>query len=398
VVPGAVVSPGSVEEIQAVVRMAAAGGVAIVASGIGAHLDIGARPRRLDLLVRLDRLARVREHAAADMTVTVEAGCPLATLQATLAAAGQWLPLDPPRPEATTVGGLLAANLSGPLRASQGTARDLLLGLTVVGAEGSLVRGGGRVVKNVAGYDLHKLQIGALGTLGVIVEATFKVRPRPACEEAVVIACRSARDAGDVAQAALESDAEPLWIDAGGPGSLPEGPGDAAAVVVGLGGLREEVAYARARVAEVCERHHVRGVPVADGASLRERLGAFSTAPAAAVLRAATLPARVGETMERIAAAGRACGTAIRCLARAANGVVFAAVADARAVGALVADLRPGLAAAGGSLVVERAAAGVKDGIDVWGDPGQGGALMSGVKHALDPGGVFAPGRFVAGL
>src|SRR5438552_18510872 len=124
---------------------------------------------------RLARLTRVVDHKAADMTVTVEAGCPLAALGAALGSAGQWLSLDPPRPEETTVGGLVAANLSGPLRASQGGVRDLLIGLRVVNADGAVVAGGGRVVKNVAGYDLPKLHGGALGSAGAIVEATFKV-------------------------------------------------------------------------------------------------------------------------------------------------------------------------------------------------------------------------------
>src|SRR5581483_5032917 len=139
-------------------------------------------------------------------------GCPLAALGRVLAGAGQWLPLDPPRADATTVGGLVAADLSGPLRASQGRVRDLLLGIRTIGADGALVAGGGRVVKNVAGYDLPKLHVGALGTVGVIVEATFKVRPRPACEEAVVLACPQVRAAADAALAVRDA-AEPLWLE-----------------------------------------------------------------------------------------------------------------------------------------------------------------------------------------
>src|SRR5207237_186710 len=213
---------------------------ALIASGRGAHLDVGAPPRRLDVLVRLDRLARVLDHQAHDMTVTVEAGCPLALVAETLARSGQWLPLDPPRREATTVGGLLAANLAGPLRASQGRPRDLLIGIRVVGADGALVAGGGRVVKNVAGYDLPKLHVGALGTLGVIVDATFKVRPRPACEEAVVIAARSVEAAAETALGVMASEVAPLWLEVGGPGALSVGPGDGAAVVFGAAGIAAE--------------------------------------------------------------------------------------------------------------------------------------------------------------
>src|SRR5947208_16886250 len=157
-----------------------------------------------------------------------------------------WQVLVTPRPEETTGGGLVAANLSGPLRASQGGVRDLLIGLRVVNADGAVVAGGGRVVKNVAGYDLPKLHVGALGSVGVIVEATFKVRPRPPVEEAVVIAARSVEAAAEAALGVLASEVAPLWLEVGGPGALPEGPGDGAAVVVGLAGIAEEGAHARA--------------------------------------------------------------------------------------------------------------------------------------------------------
>jgi glycolate oxidase FAD binding subunit len=339
------VRPGGVGEVQAVVRA----GPRLVASGLGAHLDVGGAPRALDVLLRLDRLSRVIDHQAGDMTVTVEAGCPLARLQEHLAAAGQWLPLDPPHPDRTT------------LRASQGTARDLLLGIAVVGADGALVRGGGRVVKNVAGYDLPKLHVGALGTVGVIVELTFKVRPRPEREAAVVIACRSAREAGEVALAVRDG-LDPLWIEVAGSGGLADGPGDGAAVAVGLGGLAAEVE------------------------------------PAAAVLRAATLPVEVGTVLEAAQAAARERGTAVRTLAHAANGIVRIAVLRPADVEPLLSALRPRLESAGGSLVVQRALPEVKARFDVWGATGSGTELMRRLKAAYDPAGLLAPGRFVAGI
>ena len=397
VVPRWVVRPGNVAEVQACVRDAAAANEAIVATGLGGHLDVGGRPTRLDVLLRLDLLSRVLDHQAADMTVTVEAGCPLATLAQTLAAAGQWLPLDPPGD--TTVGGFIAANLSGPLRASQGTVRDLLIGIRTVAADGALVSGGGKVVKNVAGYDLPKLHVGALGTVGVIVEATFKVRPRPEREEAVVIACRNAEEAADIAAGALDAAVPPLWLEVAGAGSLAEGPGDGAAAVIGLGGTADEVAHGR----EIAMRASRRAIAVADGAGLRARLSAFPVEPAAAVLRAATLPADVGAVLAGAERAARDVGAAVRTVAHAANGVVRVAVADERSVPALVRALRPAREAAGGSLVVERARPAVKDalaaaGLDVWGDPGPGYELMRRLKAAFDPARLLSPGRFVRGL
>src|SRR5207244_9647324 len=170
--------------------------------------------------------------------------------------------------------------------------------------------GGGRVVKNVAGYALPKLHVGPLGTVGGIVGATFKVWPRPACEEAVVIAARSVEAAAEAALGVMASEVAPLWLEVGGRGALPEGPGDGAAVVVGLAGIAEEVAHARARTLELAKARGLRAVTVADGAALRARLADFALEPAEAVLRA---------------------------------------------VAGLVAALRPGLEARGGSLVVERA-------------------------------------------
>jgi glycolate oxidase FAD binding subunit len=392
ITPGWVIRPGNVAEIQAVVRS----GAALAASGLGAHLDVGAPPRALDVLVRLTRLDRILDHQAADMTVTVEAGCPLSTLQATLASAGQWLPLDPPRPERTTVGGLVAANLGGPLRASQGGVRDLLLGLRVVGACGMVVRGGGRVVKNVAGYDLPKLHVGALGSVGVLVEATFKVRPCPEREAAVVIGCRTgpeAAEAGLVVRDALD----PLWIEVAGAGGLPDGPGDGAAVAVGIGGLGAEVKHGCAQLQGLAASRGWRALRVEDGRALRMRLGGFDVEPAGALLRAATLPAKVGAVLDAVEASARRRSASVRTLAHAANGVVRIAVARADDVGVLMHDLRPRLEEDGGSLVLHRAGPAVKAALDVWGNLGPGRDLMRRIKATFDPDGIFALGRFVEG-
>lgn len=383
VVPEWVVRPGTAGEVRACVHAVAAQERSLVASGRGAHLDRGAPPSSCFVLLRLDRMDAVLDHQPGDMTVTVEAGCTLAALDGVLAPAGQWLPLDPPRPEATTVGGALAANLSGPLRASQGTARDLLLGVVVVGSDGALVRGGGRVVKNVAGYDLPKLHVGALGTLGVIVEATFRLRPRPPCERAVVLAGPAERAAA-AGLAARDLAVPPCWLELAAPGVLDE----RAVLAVGYAGLAGEVAAGCDAASALAAAHGLAARVVDAGAALRGRLGAFGL-DAAAVLRAATLPTGVAAVLD--AAGGRP------AVAHLANGVVRIACAcdDLRG---LVAALRPGLEATGGSLVVERAEPEAKRGVDPWGDVGPALALMRGVKAALDPSRTLAPGRFVGGI
>ena len=179
VAPEAVVRPKTQEEVAAAVADAATTEKTVIPWGGGTGQTYGYAPTRADVLMDLSGLDRVIAHEPGDLTVTVEAGVTLDTLQEALSQHNQFLPLDPPHSAAATVGGILATNAFGAGSAGYGTPRDWLIGITVVDAQGRLVRGGGKVVKNVTGYDLPKLHIGALGTLGVIVEATFKVAPRP---------------------------------------------------------------------------------------------------------------------------------------------------------------------------------------------------------------------------
>ena len=180
--PQAVVTPRTIEETAQVVALAHHHHLSLLPRGNGTQINLGGVPEQLDILLLTHKLDHLREHEAPDLTCHVEAGMTLAALQTQLATKGQWLALDPPVAEQTTIGGLLATNSSGPKRFRYGTARDLAIGLRVVQANGQIARSGGRVVKNVAGYDLNKLYIGSLATLGVIVEANFKLHPLPPSE------------------------------------------------------------------------------------------------------------------------------------------------------------------------------------------------------------------------
>jgi glycolate oxidase FAD binding subunit len=341
------------------------------------------------VLIRLDRLSRVCAHEPADMTATVEAGCTVAALQETLAAAGQWLPVDPPCPEDTTVGGLVAANLSGPLRASQGTVRDLLLGLTVIGAGGVVVRGGGKVVKNVAGYDLPKMHVGALGTLGVIVEATFKVRPRFRAEQAVVARATNLADALALAMR-LRDAVEPTWLEIVHPGSLLSSAVTGTCVIAGMGGPSAWVEQAVAATLRVTDGYST--TPHVDGAAMRRSLADLMSRPAAGIVRVSALPAdMIGflpPTCDRLVR----CGLAVDVTAHAASGVARVAIAERDHLPRVLDELRASVPK-NGNVVVERAATAVKAGVDVWGNLGDGAALMARLKCACDPANLFAPGR-----
>lgn len=184
--PATVAAPTTQDEIAAIVAQADAAGQAVIPWGGGTAQDYGYPPRRADVLLDLSTFNRILAHEPGDLTVTVEAGATLADVQAILAKENQFLPLDPPYADRATMGGIIATDACGPSRVGYGSVRDWLIGLTVVDPQGRVVKGGGKVVKNVTGYDLPKLHVGALGTLGVIVEATFKVAPKPETTRALL--------------------------------------------------------------------------------------------------------------------------------------------------------------------------------------------------------------------
>jgi glycolate oxidase FAD binding subunit len=197
--------------------------------------------------VDLSKINRVLEHSPEDMTVTVETGITLAEFQNCAGRCGQWLAIDPPHPEITTLTNIINANASGPRRFGCGTIRDYLLGLTAVLADGTVIHSGGKVVKNVAGYDLMKLFIGGYGTVGVVVEATFKLRPLPESEQFVVTICQSLEEADKLIEAVLRAEITPVILDLH---SLSTN-ASAFTVVLGFAGTREEVEWQVANAKEL---------------------------------------------------------------------------------------------------------------------------------------------------
>src|SRR5256886_8648424 len=193
--PRFAIIPETVEQVSQAVALANQQGLTLITRGGGSRLNLGGIPERFDVLLETTKLTRLLEHEAPDLTCHVEAGITLAEFQAKLATKGQWLALDPPDAQQATIGGILASNASGPKRLRYGTARDMVIGLRVVQARGEVARSAGSVLKNVAGYDLNKLYIGSLGTLGVIVEANFKLQPFPTSEHTILLTFLNAADA-----------------------------------------------------------------------------------------------------------------------------------------------------------------------------------------------------------
>src|SRR5215475_8551646 len=189
VLPAMVVLPADEAQVTDVLRLAAEYRATVFPRGGGSHTFVGQTPARVDLVLSVQRLQQQLAYEPADLTITVQAGVRFAELQHILRGSSQFLALDPPVTTTTTVGGIVATNVSGPRRLLYGTARDMLLGIGVMTSDGKRSKAGGRVVKNVTGYDLNKLYVGSLGTLGVIVELTWKLHPLPPGEITLGFGC-----------------------------------------------------------------------------------------------------------------------------------------------------------------------------------------------------------------
>jgi glycolate oxidase FAD binding subunit len=399
--PELVAEPASVPEASELLRAASRAGLRTVFAGGGSKLGLGNPPERLDLLVSTRRLQRVLEHAAGDLVVKVEAGARLADLQDALAPAGQWLALDPPEPGAT-VGGTVAANASGPRRFRYGTARDLVIGITVVLADGTVAHAGGKVVKNVAGYDLGKLFCGSLGTLGLIAEVTFRLHPRPAAAAVVTLAVEWPGQVGEAVQRLLRASLVPSAVELVWPGNGP-GRGELTVVFEGIRpGVEAQAATAARLLGEVGEAEELG--PGGTEAALSQ-LGALPWEKAEVGIKAAVPPAELpgaladlgvdprGMRFGRLAAHA---GTAVVRVGLA--GVGGGDASQVELVAGLITAARERLAARGGTLVVTEAPVELKRAVDVWGPPGDAIELMRRVKRQFDPDRLLAPGRFVGGI
>ncbi|SDY25327.1 glycolate oxidase FAD binding subunit [Modestobacter sp. DSM 44400] len=387
-VPVALVArPASTPEVAEVLRAAAAHGLTVVPRGRGTKLSWGQPPEQADLVLDVSRMGAVLDHAAGDLIVETQAGALLTDVQRTVGSAGQRLSLDEAVP-GSSIGGTLATNMSGPRRVAVGTARDLLLGVTVVRADGVVAKAGGRVVKNVAGYDLGKLVIGSFGTLVVVTEAVFRLHPVPAARQVVSVLFAAAADAGRLAQQVVHAQLVPAAVEVDWPA---DGPG---AVHVLLEGTEAGVAARSAALVELVGGRSAAGdLPAGWG-----RLP-WADAPGTALkatFALSALPAVLSAGRDAAASAG--VGLTLRGSAGA--GVVYGALpadADVTAVRAVVTRLRQACTAAGGALVVLDGPAEVKSGVDTWG-PVPALDLMRRVKERFDPERRLAPGRFVGGI
>jgi glycolate oxidase FAD binding subunit len=386
IAPAFVASPSSTDEAASVMRAAAEHELAVVVRGAGGRLGWGVPPSRCDLLVDMSLMASVVEHSSGDLVARLQAGARMGDVAAALGRDGQELALDVP--DRATVGGVVASGLAGPRRLRYGTPRDLLIGITIVRADGTVARSGGKVVKNVAGYDLGKLLAGSAGTLALITEATFRLHPLPAARAYVTAEYVSAAIACDAVAAAANSALVASAVEL----SRPE-PGGRIRVGVLLEGSSEGVAARAMRMADLLGPAETspepppwwQGAPEPEGGTLIRVSCWVSALPA--VLAAAD-------------AAARDAGVPAAVAGPAGAGVLYLRIGPDVAAGtaaAVVQGLRAALCGPRGGVAVLAAPPAVREALAACGAMAgavPGLALMRAVKDQFDPGHRMAPGRF----
>jgi glycolate oxidase FAD binding subunit len=387
--PSFVAEPGSVEETSELLRFAGGEGLAVSVRGGGTKATLGNPPREFDLILSTARMNEVIEHVPGDQVVRVQAGMKLQDLQNRLAAAEQMLGIDPPE-RGATIGGIVATNSTGPRRYRYGTIRDLIIGIRVVLADGTVAKAGGKVVKNVAGYDLSKLFTGSLGTLGVIAECNFRLHPRPEASRTVALEPENTLAAGQAAQAVMRAQLVPSAVEL-------NWSGDTRLLTVLIEGIEPSV-EAQAETTS----YLLRGFgELADGEA--GSLGPFappSTEEGEVAIKISAPPAELTGVLDSTLGACSRRGIAPRITGHAGVGVTYAALSGGseEAQAQVVEELREIWSRRGGSVVVREAPTTFKKRVEVWGPLGSRLELTRRVKEKFDPRGILNPGRFVGGI
>jgi glycolate oxidase FAD binding subunit len=395
VLPQMVIEPGTPQEVARALKIATSAGLSVVPRGGASKMDWGNPPRggaiqNGGLILSTRRLNRVVEHAWGDMTATAEAGCTFQQLQQTLAEHGQRLALDPLWPDQATIGGILATNDSGPLRIRFGSLRDLIIGITLALPDGTLAKSGGKVVKNVAGYDLPKLATGSLGTLGIITQAIFRLHPVPHESRTLSFSNTDSRTMNALVLAIQDCNMVPTGVQVrAGSSSTPEVD------------LRFE------GTAAGCEAQIEQTLRIASGARRIEspadvwnaRSTLWGGAEPSVVCKFSLLPADLGTFLDLIRKASEPLQWPWRLVAQAVGvGYLRLEGNDTGALLNVLQDLRKNLETRGGSLVILRCPLEIKSKMDVWGSAGDALPLMRSIKAQFDPTGALNPGRFIGGI
>jgi glycolate dehydrogenase FAD-binding subunit len=435
IAPSAAVRPGSPEEICEVVKFAAAENLAIIPCGARTKIGIGLAPRRYDIALDLTRLNQVVAYDPGDLTLSVEPGVLLHNLDRELGKHGQMLPLGAPFLASATVGGTIVSGVDGPLRQFYGTARDFVLGMEFVNGEGVAGKSGGRVVKNVTGYDLHKLMIGSLGTLGIVTRINFRTFPAPQEVRAFAVHFASAQDAAECRDAVAASALRPLTFEIASPAianlftraaafqaePLPSGifsPREWTLITsfAGTGAVLDRCESDLRKIVEAAGGSHF--VRIGGGAAEKElshvsavitRLREFApialaASPACTIAKISVLPEHLEHALAAAKHAAEDHSLPWAAMARGLGVIYVALLPEERsekAMNCVVASMnriQEDCTRLEGHCTIPWCPLEWKSALKIWGPDRDDLPLMQKVKTVFDPRGIFAPGRFMGGI
>lgn len=415
-IPRAIVRPETNEQAAELLKYANEHGLKIAIRGGGTKIGLGNPLAALDLVVSTERLNSVLEYSPADLMIGVQAGANLQEIQNQLELNGQFLPIDGPLSTRATIGGTLACNTSGPTRLQYGPSRDWVIGVRFALAEGMLAHGGGRVVKNVAGYDLMKVFIGSLGTLGLILDLNFKLMPLPKASSTLTVAFESAKVAGETALKIIDTGlfpaaltildnraAQKLRLDA---------PENGVLLLVQVRNTDQAVARQVQDISQLCREQAGKKIERMDEPDAQKQLWRTITdfaynpdlqSEQGFTLKAGVLPNKGPELLEFAHRSAARHGLEIAGLVHAGHGLVYltGAYEDEEAALKTIQEITRQGEAGQGSVAAERLPLSLKRRLgDVWGNALSEGELklMRGIKAKLDPQSTLNPGRFVAGI
>lgn len=404
------VYPTSEEEVAALLRYAHAHGKSVTIQGNGSKRGFGGLKESYDIVLALSNYTGIIEHAPGDMIVTVKAGTPFHELQAYLGQHQQQVSLDPPMPHASTIGGVVASNESGPKRLGYGSARDVVVGLKVVYPDGTVIRTGGKVVKNVAGYDMNKLFIGSMGTIGVITEITLKLRPLPKAESLVLVSFRDHRldELQSFVIRQLDSMLEPKAFELLTP-SLAERLADRKQLTLAIGfeDVESAVMYQENKLQqEVPEHADARILRKEELRAFWERLYSISPAgpeqpsePIRAALKIGVKNMDILRVLQEGADLERRYKLKVYAHGGFGHGLCQMVLeGGSRDVPSAIRALRGTVGQLKGHVMVKHAPLPLRQSIDAWGDPPDYFFLLKGIKAKIDPRRVLNDQRFIGGI
>ncbi|HEY9829634.1 MAG TPA: FAD-binding oxidoreductase [Stenomitos sp.] len=398
-VPSCLVFPQTVEQLKSVITCAHSNGWSLLPCGSGSKLGWGGVGKDVDLVISTERLNRVIEHAVGDLTVTVEAGVKLADLQNRLRQENQFLPLDPAYSQQATLGGIIATADSGSWRHRYGGVRDMLLGISFVRSDGQLAKAGGRVVKNVAGYDLMKLFTGSYGTLGVLTEITLRVYPIPEASGTLVLT-GEAEAIASVTKTLLASALTPTAADLLSFQLVKQlGWSQGIGLMVRFQSVRESVQEQSSRLLEVGQNLGLQGTVYTEAdevtlwQSLSEQIWKASQEPAI-TCKIGVLPTAAVTTLTKLD--GLTSSTGLGLIH--ASGLGRLRFEPGTVTPQMIKELRQYCESQGGFLTVLEAPISLKQQLDVWGYKGNALPIMRQIKQQFDPKNILSPERFVAGI